>query len=125
MALLAELPSPHGDLEGNTQTDRSTRRKATVLTSVTRLDRKYETLAETKDNGYATAISVNGTSVLSRIRRCNMVLMSTFRIIPVPAQRELCCTMEIQRLRSRPDIPDEHIEDRIKRSCRVYGKASR
>ena len=96
--------------------------KATVLTSVSRLDRKYETLTETlKDNGYATGhfgkwhLGANPYSPLQH----GFDVDVPHHPGPGPAGSYVA-PWKFKDFDHDPDIPDEHIEDRMAKEAVAF-----
>ena len=96
--------------------------KATVLTSVTRLDRKYETLAETlKDNGYATGHFGKwhlGAEPYSPLQH-GFDVDVPHHPGPGPAGSYVA-PWKFKDFDHDPDIPDEHIEDRMAKEAVAF-----
>ena len=96
--------------------------KATVLTSVSRLDRKYETLAETlKDNGYATGHFGKwhlGAEPYSPLQHGFDVDVPHH---PGPGPvGSYVAPWNFKDCDHDPDIPDEHIEDRMAKEAVAF-----
>ena len=96
--------------------------KATVLTSVSRLDRKYETLAETlKDNGYATGHFGKwhlGAEPYSPLQH-GFDVDVPHHPGPGPAGSYVA-PWKFKDFDHDPDIPDEHIEDRMAKEAVAF-----
>ncbi|MEC7680059.1 MAG: sulfatase [Planctomycetota bacterium] len=96
--------------------------KATVLTSVTRLDRKYETLAKTlKDNGYATGHFGKwhlGAEPYSPLQH-GFDVDVPHHPGPGPAGSYVA-PWKFKDFDHDPDIPDEHIEDRMAKEAVAF-----
>ena len=96
--------------------------KATVLTSVSRLDRKYKTLAETlKDNGYATGHFGKwhlGAEPYSPLQQ-GFDVDVPHHPGPGPAGSYVA-PWKFKDFDHDPDIPDEHIEDRMAKEAVAF-----
>ncbi len=96
--------------------------KATVLTSVSRLDRKYETLTETlKDNGYATGHFGKwhlGAEPYSPLQH-GFDVDVPHHPGPGPAGSYVA-PWKFKDFDHDPDIPDEHIEDRMAKEAVAF-----
>ena len=96
--------------------------KATVLTSVSRLDRKYETLAETlKDNGYSTGHFGKwhlGAEPYSPLQH-GFDVDVPHHPGPGPAGSYVA-PWKFKDFDHDPDIPDEHIEDRMAKEAVAF-----
>ncbi|MEC7409375.1 MAG: sulfatase [Planctomycetota bacterium] len=96
--------------------------KATVLTSVSRLDRKYETLTETlKDNGYATGHFGKwhlGADPYSPLQH-GFDVDVPHHPGPGPAGSYVA-PWKFKDFDHDPDIPDEHIEDRMAKEAVAF-----